>query len=79
MGNKLDLSGMLDFSEMDLTAPDQVVMEILSQLPGMTHDIVCGSIEEYDGPVTSYKKVTTSLAEALGTITTEMHVDIQKV
>nr|MBR4281378.1 hypothetical protein [Clostridia bacterium] len=78
MSNKLDLSGMLDFSEMDLTAPDQVAMEILAQLPEITHDIVCGNIEKYDGPVTSYKKVTTSLAEALGTITTETHVDIQK-
>ena len=77
MSNKLNISGMLDFSEMDLTAPDQVIKEVLVQLPENTQDVVHGSIAKYDGNVTSYKKVTTSLAEALGTITTETHVDIQ--
>lgn len=78
MSKKLDLSGMLDFSEIDLTAPDKVVEEILKQIPEVTNNIVSGQIDEYNGYVTSYKTTKTSLAEALGTITTETHVDIQK-
>ena len=78
MSKKLNLSGMLDFTEIDLTAPDKVVEEILAQLPEDTQSIIFGSIVAYDGQVTSYKTTRTSLAEALGTITTETHVDIQK-
>lgn len=77
MSNKLNISGMLDFSEMDLTAPDQVVKEILEQLPDNTQNIIRGSIEKYDGHVTSYKSVATSLAQALGTISSQTHIDIQ--
>lgn len=77
MSKKLNLSGMLDFSEVDLTAPDKVVEEILSQLPEDTQNIISGSIVEYGGHVTSYTTTRTSLAETLGTITTEKRVDIQ--
>lgn len=55
MRNKLNLDGMLDFSEMDLTAPEVVVQELLAQLPENTQQIVRGSIAKYDGHVTSYK------------------------
>ena len=78
MSKKLNLSGMLDFSEVDLTAPDRVVEDILNQIPELTNNIVSGQIDEYNGHVTSYKTTRTSLAEALGTITTETHVNIQK-
>lgn len=77
MSKNLNLSGMLDFSEIDLTAPDKVVEDILKQIPEVTNNIVSGQIDEYNGHVTSYKTTRTSLAEALGTITTETHVDIQ--
>lgn len=77
MSKKLNLSGMLDFSEIDLTAPDKVVEEILAQLPEDTQDIISGSIVEYGGHVTSYITTRASLAEAIGTITTEKRVDIQ--
>lgn len=78
MSKNLNLSGMLDFSEIDLTAPDKVVEDILKQIPEVTNNIVFGQIDEYNGHVTSYKTARTSLAETLGTITTETHVDIQK-
>ena len=45
MSKKLNLSGMLDFSEIDLTAPDKVVEEILKQIPEVTNNIVSGQIE----------------------------------
>lgn len=77
MSKKLNLSDMLDFSDIDLTAPNKVVEEILAQLPGDTQNIIAGSIVEYDGHVTSYTTTRTSLAEAIGTITTEKRVDIQ--
>ena len=77
MSKKLNLSGMLDFTEIDLTAPDKVVEEILAQLPEDTQSIILGSIVAYDGHVTSYTTTRTSLAEAIGTITTEKRVDIQ--
>lgn len=77
MSKKLNLSGMLDFTEIDLTAPDKVVEEILAQLPENTQNIISGSIVPYNGHVTSYTTTRTSLAEAIGTITTEKRVDIQ--
>ncbi len=77
MSKKLDLSGKLYFSEIDLTAPDKVVEEILSQIPEDTNNIISGSIIVYDGHVTSYTTTRTSIAEALGTIATEKRVDIQ--
>lgn len=69
---------MLDFSEIDLTAPDKVVNEILKQIPEATNDIVFGQIDEYGGNVTSYRTIQTSLAETLGSITKEKYVDIQE-
>ncbi len=77
MSKKLNISEKLDFSEIDLTAPNIVVEEILAQLPEDTQGIISGGIVEYTGPVTSYTTTRTSLAEAIGTITTEKHVDIQ--
>lgn len=80
MNKDLNFSGMLDFSEVDLTAPDKVIEEILAQLPGVTQNIISGSIVKYDGHVTSYttKDTTTAVIEALGTISAEKRVDIQK-
>ena len=77
MSKTLNLSGMLDFSEVDLTAPDKVIEEILEQLPEDTQNIIWGRIVAYDGHVTSYTSIKTSLAEAIGTITTEKRIDIQ--
>ena len=38
MSKTLNLAGMLDFSEVDLTAPDKVIEEILEQLPEDTQN-----------------------------------------
>lgn len=77
MSKKLNLSGMLDFSEVDLTAPDKVIEEILAQLPEDTQNIIFGSIVKYNGYVTSYSKTNILLAEALREVSTESRVDIQ--
>lgn len=76
MENKLNLSGKLDFSDIDLTAPNKVVEEIVAQLAHATNDIIHGAIVEYNGHITSYTKASWSaISAALGTIDTK--VDIQ--
>lgn len=76
MENKLNLSGKLDFSDIDLTAPNKVVEEIVAQLAHATNDIIHGAIVEYSGHITSYTKAGWSaISAALGTIDTK--VDIQ--
>ncbi len=76
MENKLNLSGKLDFSDIDLTAPNKVVEEIVAQLAYATNDIIHGAIVEYNGHITSYTKAGWSaISAALGTIDTK--VDIQ--
>ena len=73
---ELDFSGKLSFKEIDLTAPDIVVREILSQLPSVTRGYVSGTIASYSGHIESYEKVTFSaIAQSLGQTTTE--IDIQ--
>lgn len=77
MDKKFNFEGKLDFSDIDLTAPNQVIEEILSQLPEVTNNVISGKIEPYDGHVFSYKKSGISgIAEALGTV--DKTVDIQK-
>lgn len=76
MENKINISGKLDFSDIDLTAPNKVVEEIIAQLPSATNDIIHGTIVEYSGHITSYTKAGWSaLSAALGTVDTK--VDIQ--
>lgn len=79
MSKKLNLSGMLDFTEMDMTAPNKVVEEILQQLPENTNNIIHGRIEEYTGYVASYTIANPALklGEALASFGTENHIDIQ--
>lgn len=57
MDNKLNFNGKLDFNDIDLTAPDKVIEEILSQLPKETNGIIFGRIQPYDGQVFSYKQI----------------------
>lgn len=77
MGKVLNLSGKLDFSEIDLTAPEKVVREILVQLPENTQNIISGDIIAYDGHVTSYTTSRPSIAEVLGGVSRERRIDIQ--
>lgn len=76
MNNNLNLKGKLDFSEIDLTAPEIVIDELLSQLPKETNGLICGKIKEYDGYIMSYRKPgLSSIAAAIGTA--EKEIDIQ--
>ena len=77
MNKELNLSSRLDFSEIDLTAPNKVVEEILTQLPEETNNIIFGSVVSYDGPVTSYTTRRSTIAEAIGAVSSEQRVDIQ--
>lgn len=73
---KLNLNEKLDFNDIDLTAPNIVVEEILAELPTETNGIIAGQIKTYSGPVFSYKKPGLSgLSVALGTA--DKQVDIQ--
>ena len=78
MEKKIDLNGKLDYSSIDLTAPDLVITEIMSQLPEQTNGIVYGSVSAYSGPIESYTKqvALSAFADALGR--KEVEVDIQK-
>lgn len=74
---KLNITEKLDFKDIDLTAPEKVVGEVLEQLSGETNGIVLGKIIPYSGHVVSYTKGGLStIALALGTAT-EKEVNIQ--
>lgn len=76
MENKLNISERLDFNDIDLTAPEKVISEILTQLSEETKGIICGNISAYSGHVMSYTKAGfSSLAISFGSADKE--VDIQ--
>ncbi len=52
---KINLSEKLNFDKIDLTAPEVVISEILSQIPEQTNNIIFGDIKNYTGHVKSYK------------------------
>ena len=75
MKKTLNLNERLDFNDIDLTAPNKVIEEILSELPRETKGIVLGMIKEYSGPVTSYiRSGFASLAASLGTEDEEVNI-----
>ena len=78
MNKKLNISSKLDFSKMDLTAPDKIIEEVLLELPDETQGIILGSIIKYDGYVTSYTTRKPTMAELVGSVSTEKRVDIQE-
>ena len=76
MGNVFDFEDKLDFNDIDLTAPNDVIKHLADQLESETNGIILGKIESYSGHVVSYIKPGLSgLAVALGTAETK--VDIQ--
>lgn len=85
MGKNLNLSEKLDFNVTDLTAPDRVIEEILSELPKETNGIILGKIEAYNGPVFSCTTFQLSeltngnLAEALGGKTVDIQKDLGEI
>lgn len=77
MDKKLNLTTRLNFSEIDLTAPDKVVAEIFEQLPEETNGIILGAVKLYDGHIFSYtKRGLSSISIALGA-TEDKEIDIQ--
>lgn len=75
MEKKLNISEKLDFNDIDLTAPEKVISEILIQLNEETNGIICGDIVNYNGHVMSYTKANfSSLAAVIGS---DKEVDIQ--
>lgn len=75
MNRKLNLNGKLDFTDIDLTAPDSVINELLNQLPGETNGMIYGKVQSYSGHVMSYTKSGISpIASVFGT--TDKNVDI---
>lgn len=78
MDKKLNLGEKLDFTEIDLTAPDIVINNLLEQLPVETNELIYGKIQPYGGHIMSYIKNSgiTSLALTIGTVQ-EKKVDIQ--
>ena len=77
MQRKLNISDKLEFENIDMTAAEIVIQEILDELPQETAGIIFGRIETYDGPVTSYIKrgMTFDLSSVLGT--EDKTIDIQ--
>ena len=78
MEKKLNISERLDFNDIDLTAPEEVISEILSQLSEETKGIICGNVAAYSGHVFSYTKHGfSSITAALGAGTVDREIDIQ--
>lgn len=51
MNSRFNFNEKLDFSDIDLTAPEKVIEEILSQLPEETNGIILSKIQPYSGHV----------------------------
>ncbi len=76
MEKKFNLIDKLDLNDIDMTAPEDVIKEILKQLSDETNGIICGNIVAYDGHVMSYKKE--NFADLIGALKTgEQEIDIQ--
>lgn len=69
MNSKFNFNEKLDFSDIDLTASEKVIEEILSQLPEETNGIILSKIQPYSGHVFSYKRAGFSgIAEAFRSV-----------
>lgn len=82
MDKKFSFGEKLDFSDIDLTAPNKVIEEILLQLPEETNGIIMGKIQPYSGHVFSYKEAGFSgIAKVLETVdkTIDIQADLGKI
>ena len=78
MEKKLNISGRLDFNEIDLTPAEKVINDILAQLMEETNGIVCGKIAPYSGHVMSYTRSGfSSVVSVIGGATADTRIDIQ--
>lgn len=76
MNNKLNIVSKLDFNDIDLTPPNEVIRYIIDELEEETNTIICGKILRYNGQIVSYTDrgiLSTKLDLGIG----ERHVDIQ--
>ena len=78
MAKKLNITERLDFNDIDLTAPEKVIDEILTQLSEETKGIVLGKIASYSGHVMSYTQTGLSSIAAVIGAATDKEVNIQK-
>ena len=82
MAKKLNITERLDFNDIDLTAPEKVIEEVLTQVSEETNGIVLGKISSYSGHVMSYTQTgISSIAAAIGTIDKEINIqkDLGKI
>ncbi|MBS5588395.1 MAG: hypothetical protein KHX14_06200 [[Clostridium] spiroforme] len=79
MEKKLNISDKLDFNDIDLTAPEKVISEVLDQLSQETNGIICGNINTYSGHVMSYTKG--GFTSIMGSIDKEVNIqsDLGKI
>ena len=78
MAKKLNITERLDFNDIDLTAPEKVIEEVLTQLSEETNGIVLGKIASYSGHVMSYTQTGLSSIAAVIGAATDKEVNIQK-
>lgn len=75
MEKRLSISDKLDFNDIDLTAPEKVISEVLSQLSVETNGIILGNVAAYSGSVMSYTETGfSSLAGAIRSINKEVAI-----
>lgn len=77
MSNGLNFADKLKFDNIDTVTPDKVILEIIEQLKTITHGLVIGKVEPYDGHIFSYKRESSMLAVARALGTSGEMVDIQ--
>lgn len=75
----IDIKSKLDFSEIDLTAPNEVVKNIFNMIASETNDIIVGGVDEYTGPVESYYKEGgfQTIQKAVSQNSYEQYINIQ--
>ena len=78
MAKKLNISERLDFNDIDLTAPEKVIEEVLTQVSEETNGIVLGKIASYSGHVMSYTQTGLSSIAAVIGATADKEINIQK-
>ena len=78
--DRLDIRGKLDFTEIDLTAPEKVIDNFFDELSNETQGIVLGRIQPYDGHIESYTRRgwASSISLAVAIDSADKVIDIQE-
>ena len=69
MKYNFELEGKLNFDNIEITSPDEVISEMGKQLTEATKGFIKGVVREYDGSIESYDQLSVfaSIAASLGT------------